>query len=243
MNNATPISTEFNHDATPLWLALLACLVLLNLPSLLNAVLNTLVNHDTNMSSNITHGLQMAVYAVVPWMIIRIISHHYKCQVASTLNRLGMSCPLPLGAIGLGIALGITTTISTTLLGNWLNATPDQNTLALLEHHPSFLGMISLGFVVMIGAPLIEEILFRGWLYPIAAKTCLGSFGAALFISSLFTVLHINPTIQSIALFSVFSLAMISCFLRYHYQSLWPAIALHISFNSSQWLGLVFMNA
>lgn len=78
----------------------------------------------------------------------------------------------------------------------------------------------------VIVAPLYEELLFRGIIFPkLIQKT---NFLIALFLSSfVFAVLHFHLS----ALLPLFSLSIILSFTYLHSSSLWPCISLHALFN------------
>ena len=75
-------------------------------------------------------------------------------------------------------------------------------------------------------APLYEELLFRGIIFPkLIQKT---NFLIALFLSSfVFALLHFHLS----ALLPLFSLSIILSFTYLHSSSLWPCISLHALFN------------
>lgn len=239
MEHTRTMHAQLSKNPVPLWLGLLAGLILLHLPNVFAVAIDWLFWQASITLGDLSFLSNVFVYALSPLLIVAAISQQHKIPLKKTLQMLGLAIPMPINAVLIGISLGVLTTLITTLLGHWLGATPEQSSLFLLSQYKGWVGLFSLSFIVVIAAPVIEEIIFRGWLYPIAAKTRLGSFGAALLISFIFTALHINPTVQSIALFGFFCVAMICCYLRHHFDSLWPALAMHIAFNACQFTALV----
>jgi membrane protease YdiL (CAAX protease family) len=234
MENTHTVDTQFSKYPVPLWFGLLAGLILLHLPNLLGVAVDWLMRHTVAAEGNLSYLTQVFVYALSPLLIVAAISQQNKTPLNKMISMLGLAIPVPIKPVLIGVSLGVLTTLLSTLLGHWLEAKPEQSSLLLLGQYQGWVGLVSLSFIVVLAAPIIEEIIFRGWLYPLATKTRLGSFGAALFISILFTALHFNPTVQSIALFSLFCVAMICCYLRYHFGNLWPSLAMHIAFNACQ---------
>jgi uncharacterized protein len=123
-----------------------------------------------------------------------------------------------------------------TLVALWLygHTGPGQTAVRYLEAlkgHPWMLG-ISLVIVVVI-APWLEELLFRGllqsWL-----RRYLGAGWAIAVASAIFALCHYAPA-QGIGNYEiVFSLALFGAFLGYvfeKYESLWVPIGLHMTFN------------
>ena len=88
---------------------------------------------------------------------------------------------------------------------------------------------ISLLFLIIVGlvAPLLEEIIFRGFLF----GTLRNSFGprrSMVYSSLLFAALHQSP----VAFLPVFFLAMVLAYLYEKTGSLWPSIILHMVNNT-----------
>lgn len=85
-------------------------------------------------------------------------------------------------------------------------------------------------FVVGIGAPLSEELLFRGFLLPALAKSRLGFAGAAIVTSGLWTSLHAGYTLQGIV--EVFLVGLFFSWLLWRTGSLRVAIFCHALYNT-----------
>jgi uncharacterized protein len=85
-------------------------------------------------------------------------------------------------------------------------------------------------FVVGIGAPLSEELLFRGFLLSALAKSRLGFAGAAVVSSALWTSLHAGYTLHGII--EVFTVGLFFSWLLWRTGSLRVAIFCHALYNS-----------
>jgi hypothetical protein len=84
---------------------------------------------------------------------------------------------------------------------------------------------------VVAGAPLAEELLFRGFLLPALAKTRFGFAGAAVMSSIGWTTLHF----YSLAgLLEVFAIGLYFAWLVRRFGSLWLPMALHACYNGLQ---------
>jgi len=84
--------------------------------------------------------------------------------------------------------------------------------------------------VIGIGAPLSEELLFRGFLLSALAKTRAGFTGAALVTTSLWTALHVNYSLLGIV--EVFSIGLFFCWMLWRTGSLTVPIFCHALYNA-----------
>jgi uncharacterized protein len=84
--------------------------------------------------------------------------------------------------------------------------------------------------VVGIGAPLSEELLFRGFLLSALARTRLGFSGAALATTMLWTGLHAGYSLAGIT--EVFAIGLFFCWLLWRTGSLRTAIVCHALYNT-----------
>jgi hypothetical protein len=90
--------------------------------------------------------------------------------------------------------------------------------------------------IAVVLAPLLEEVLFRGLLFP-ALRRRLRFLPAALATTVLFTGLHFTQTgAYWPALLGIFTCGMALAWLRERTASLWPSIAFHMGFNSTPFL-------
>jgi uncharacterized protein len=94
--------------------------------------------------------------------------------------------------------------------------------------------------VVGIGAPLSEELLFRGFLLSALARTALGFWGAALIATLLWTAMHVGYSLIGIA--EVFIIGMLFSWLLWRTGSLRVAIFCHALYNSLIVLALRFVD-
>jgi uncharacterized protein len=95
--------------------------------------------------------------------------------------------------------------------------------------------------VVGVGAPLSEELLFRGFLLAALAQTRLGFPGAALCTTLLWTTLHAGYSLAGIA--EVFTIGLFFCWLLWRTGSLRVVIVCHALYNSVILLALRFVVA
>ena len=86
--------------------------------------------------------------------------------------------------------------------------------------------------VLVIGAPLWEEVLFRGFLLPALTKSRYGFRGAALLTTFAWTALHMGYTLTSLV--EVLIIGLYFCWLMWRYGNLWLTIILHALYNGLQ---------
>ncbi len=94
-------------------------------------------------------------------------------------------------------------------------------------------------FVIGVGAPLSEELLFRGFLFPGLAQSKLGLVGAGVLTSFLWMLLHFGYSIYGLA--EVMAIGLYFAWLLVRTGSLWVTMFCHAVYNSAMALGLHFM--
>lgn len=85
--------------------------------------------------------------------------------------------------------------------------------------------------VIVVGAPLAEELLFRGFLLPALTKTRYGFRGAAVISTAGWTALH---TYSVIGTLEVFLIGLFFSWLMWRFANLWLPIILHGLYNGLQ---------
>jgi membrane protease YdiL (CAAX protease family) len=93
--------------------------------------------------------------------------------------------------------------------------------------------------VIGIGAPLSEELLFRGFLFSGLAQSRLGFLGAGILTSLLWATLHYGYSI--FGLIEVLGIGLYFAWLLVHTGSLWVSMFCHAVYNSVMALGIYFM--
>ena len=109
-----------------------------------------------------------------------------------------------------------------------LGVEPMQDSVKLLQNTRDPLTMGLMALAAMLAAPLCEEIVFRGYLYP-AAKKFAGPWVAGLCSALVFAAAH-NSLAPLLPLF------YFGCLLVLAYEltgSLWAPVAMHFCFNSA----------
>ena len=93
-------------------------------------------------------------------------------------------------------------------------------------------------FILMavVAAPLFEELVFRGLLFPYLIKHT-GLTGGTLLVSMLFALMHLHTA----SLVPIFLLSAALCIAYWRTGSLWVSIGMHAIFNATSILALLLM--
>ena len=97
----------------------------------------------------------------------------------------------------------------------------------MIESAPLWLAFIALA----IGAPLSEELLFRGYLLHRLMQTRLGFWGGALVANAGWTLLHFNYSWLSLA--DVFLAGLLFSWALWRTKSIWVPISFHALYNAT----------
>jgi membrane protease YdiL (CAAX protease family) len=103
-----------------------------------------------------------------------------------------------------------------------------QEAVKLLQEAKDPRVVVLMAIAAVIVAPVAEEVVFRGYLYP-AAKSFCGPAGAIIFSSLVFAAAHGNV----VALLPLFLLAVLLCLLYEFTGSIWACISVHFLFNAA----------
>ena len=82
---------------------------------------------------------------------------------------------------------------------------------------------------IALGAPLFEEILFRGFLFTAIAGSKLGAAGAILITSIVWALFHAGYVWQELVIITAFGFVL--GWLVWQLGSVWPGIACHAVWN------------
>ncbi len=103
----------------------------------------------------------------------------------------------------------------------------DLNSLMpIIRFDPPWAALLAIG----IGAPLSEELLFRGFLLPALSRSRLGFAGAALVTTAAWAALHFTYSIFGLA--EVFLIGLYFSWLVWRTGSLWVPMFCHAAYNT-----------
>lgn len=94
-------------------------------------------------------------------------------------------------------------------------------------------------FVVAVGAPLSEELVFRGFLQSALARSRFGYWGAAVITTTLWTFLHAGYSV--FGLLEVFVIGVYFAALLWWTGSLWVPLICHAVYNGALFVLLLFL--
>jgi len=107
-----------------------------------------------------------------------------------------------------------------------------QDVAEIITQKLSWLEMLYILTAIFV-APLYEEIMFRGIVFPFLAQH-IGPVQSALFVSALFSLMHFHLP----SLVPLFLLSAALCWIYWRTSSLWPGIGMHAIFNTISILAL-----
>jgi len=164
------------------------------------------------------------------WIYIFLREHEISAAPAFGFHNapgrsMGVAFLIMLGVLPLIFALMI---LTGTLMQKFFGiAPPEQVTVGFLKNHPRFWQTVILGFVAVVLAPVAEEMLFRGILYPFIKQR--GYPRTALWSTAiLFGVIHFNLG----ALVPLIGLALVWTWLYERTRNLLAPITAHVTFNA-----------
>jgi membrane protease YdiL (CAAX protease family) len=137
------------------------------------------------------------------------------------------------------LIIGLFFWLVSSLVDEWLNLPVEQFMLDVKDASNSLTMVILVLTTICIIVPVMEELMFRGWLYSKVAQTKLGNIGALVFSSILFTAIHTQYN-NIITLIMIFLLSLLLGFARYKNGNISYCIAIHILFNSLATIALFF---
>ncbi|WP_035610180.1 CPBP family intramembrane glutamic endopeptidase [Haloferula sp. BvORR071] len=103
-----------------------------------------------------------------------------------------------------------------------------QESVKLLKEAKDPMVIVLMSVAAVVVAPVAEEVVFRGYLYPAAKHFC-GPVPAIIFSSLVFSAAHANV----VALLPLFILATLLCLAYEFTGSIWANISIHFLFNAA----------
>ena len=111
---------------------------------------------------------------------------------------------------------------------------PPEEFIKLIKATPFVLNFL----MVVIGAPIIEELLFRGFLFSQLKTTKLGIYGSIILTSLIWTSIHLQYDL--FLLIPIFLLGLLLGYLMHKYNSLYLVIIVHAVHNLQATLFIEF---
>jgi membrane protease YdiL (CAAX protease family) len=178
-----------------------------------------------------------AIGALMTWLLLTQVTATALVLAAASLFGGSVRGVLKLGPVdGGGRTIGYAIVIMAALLGTfnlivyWLRQSDMledmQLYMAFIRSDSWLVALAAIG----VGAPLMEELLFRGFLLSALAQTSLGFWPAAVITTVAWVALHWGYSF--VGLLEVFLIGMYFSWLLWRTGSLWPALICHALYNS-----------
>ena len=227
-------------QALLLWLLSVALIIILPVFSILPYVVYQMMKqaqlYDPTKDSNVIFLSILAVFPahiltlLIVWLIVTNRGRR------PFLQNLGWTWPDNFGpwkCVGLAVLL-----LLMGVLFTWLFGGPETQLEQIVKS--SLKARFVLAFLAVITAPLVEEIIYRGILYPAVQRT-FGMLWAVGVVSILFAGVHVFQYYNNFAVVSVIAVLSVTLTLvRARTRSLLPCFVIHLVFNGLQALFLVF---
>ena len=172
-------------------------------------------------------GTFVSVYALelgIVWLVARSRGVGFSESVGlRRVPRMGAWIALAV-AVSVGLRLAATAYAGLMLSMRWMIPGWDANPAKYFPENA--LGSAVLVFIIVLAAPLVEEVVFRGVLLPSLADRFGVRWGVAVSVL-VFAIMHLNPFSFAPVLLVGWALAML--FVRS--RSLWVSVACHSAFN------------
>ena len=223
-----------------LWLMSVALIVVVPLVSVLPYIIYKMIAQGPVIDPMKDTGLIfISILAVFPAHILTlgivwlVVTNRGRRPFLKTLGWTWPGNFGPVKCIGLAVLLLIVAVLFTWLFGG-AETQLDQIVKSSLK------ARFVLAFLAVFTAPLVEEIIYRGVMYPTIQRT-FGTLWAVVVVSILFAGVHVFQYFNNFAVVSVIAVLSITLTLvRSRTRSILPCFVIHLVFNGLQALFLVF---
>jgi uncharacterized protein len=179
----------------------------------------------------------LSIAGVIPAHILTFVIAYFMVTSGGRypfFKTIGLEWPPSLGSWAW---IGVCTLIAVVLLGIGLlitNQFGGQKTQLDLILESSYQARIATAFLAVVTAPIVEEVIYRGIVYPALARV-LGAVGGIAIVSILFAGVHYFQYKNNLAVVAVISLLSLSLtVVRAYTHRLLPSFVIHLVFNGIQ---------
>jgi len=177
--------------------------------------------------------MQIAAYILTVGFMVLLIWRKYRTGFLTAVRWKLPRRKLAWGAIGGGVALGLTSQVLSGLLERWI---PKSLPIEQYFNTPASAYMLA-GFGILV-APLVEELFFRGLLYPALARP-IGIFPAAGLTAISFAAIHAPQLGNSWApLVVLLTISSVLTAARVVTKSVAFCVLIHVAYNFTLFAGL-----
>ena len=189
--------------------------------------------------SALTYGLCLLLVIVVPWKAMKMKTNREE------LGLKGLPTWVDVGLAPVGFMVYMVVAVMVTALVaavfpsvDWTQAQQVgyENLFALSDRILAFVALV-------VVAPVVEEIIFRGWLYG-KVRSKVPAWVGVLVVSALFGLLHLGFDVNALqwnVAVNIFCMSVVLCMLREITGTIWSGVILHILKNGVAFY-LLFIN-
>lgn len=192
-------------------------------------------------SLNTSSAVRGALLGMLPAAVITAIAAWYAAGLKGGNPRQVLNLRWPqLGSLGWILVIcgffGCLMVLFAIALGLLKAAGFEQTSGGLVEEAMSVLAKDPTTYLlvipsVVVGAPLAEELIFRGQVFTALSQTRLGFAGASLLTSAAWSLLHYTGNWVQVGL--IFIMGLVLGWLLYRFGSLWVTLVCHAVWNTS----------
>ena len=183
----------------------------------------------TAMYSLLTYGISLVLVILVPWKVLKMKTNREELGLAGlpTWTDIGLA---PVGfAVYFVVAMLIMAVASSIFTGvDW-----SQTQQVGFENLVFGIDKIWAFVTLVVLAPIVEEVVFRGWLYG-KVRSRVPAWVGILAVSALFGLMHLGwdaSALQWNAALNIFCMSVVLCLLREITGTIWSGVILHMLKN------------
>jgi CAAX protease family protein len=171
--------------------------------------------------------VQLAAYILTVGFMVFLVREKYRTGFLQAVRWNPPAGRLVWGAVALGAGLGVMNEVLGNLMQRWI---PESLPIDELFRKPSSAYVLS-AFAILV-APLVEELFFRGFLYPALARP-LGSVLAVGLTGGLFALVHAGQlALAWVPLLLLFVVGAALTVVRARTKSVATCVLIHMSYNT-----------
>lgn len=169
---------------------------------------------------------QVAAYCLTVGFMVALVWQKYRTGFLTAV-RWNMPKPqLAWGAVALGALLGLTSQVAAGLLQRWI-----PKSLPIEQYFRTPASAYALAAFGILVAPVVEELFFRGFLYPALARP-LGSVPAIALTAGGFALLHSEQLAHAwVPLLMLFAVGAVLTVVRARTKSVATTVLIHMGYN------------
>ncbi len=181
-----------------------------------------------DLASNVLVFLpaQVVAYILTVGFMVALIWHKYRTGFLAAVRWNMPQAQLAWGAVALGALLGLASQLAAGLLQRWI-----PKSLPIDQYFRTPASAYALAAFGILVAPVVEELFFRGFLYPALARP-LGAVPAIALTAAGFALLHSQQLADAwVPLLMLFAVGTILTVVRAKTKSVAVTVLIHMGYN------------